>query len=279
MATTTLNQPRTANGTTGDIIRQIAVVAGFLSVIIGNTLSEAVPINAQTTGAISNRYPVLITPANYAFAIWGVIWLGLAAYAVFQALPAQRTNPTLRRIAPWFLLSCAANVIWLVLFHYNQFWLSCVAIGLLTLSLAVIYVQLGVGRRVVSTAERLCTHLPFSLYLGWLCVATIVNIAYSLYDSGLRPERGTQEIITVVMIVVVTGLGTIFAVRHKEIALIAVFIWAFTAIANSKVNGVNSTVGMAALAMAGLLAVLTIIVQLAASRMQRPVVSGLRSVR
>lgn len=282
MATSSMTQPRASSGNPSEIIRQIAVVVGFVGVIVGNSLAEAIPINNQTSAAISNALPILITPANYAFAIWGLIWIGLGAFAVYQALPAQRGNPLMQKITPWFLLSCFLNVFWLVTFHFNWFVLSCFVIAGLAASLVVIYVQLGIGRRSVSLVERLCTHVPFSLYLGWVCVATIVNIAYTLYKSGFQPDFATQEAFTVMMLVIASVLGTIFAVRNKEIALIGVFVWAFTAIGNARGVGtttpVSPTVQAAAFGLSVCLVIIVVIVQIMANRAPAPVVTGRRKI-
>jgi len=281
MATMTNSQPQsTVSGLSG-IPRQIAVLAGFIGVVIGNGLAEVVPINGQTSAFISNRLPILITPANYAFSIWGLIWLGLGAFAVWQALPAQRDHTLMNKIAPAFLLTCFLNVFWLVLFHFNQFILSSVVIALLTLTLIWIYLQLGIGKRAVSQAERLCTHVPFSLYLGCLCVATVVCIAYTLYDVGYRPELQTQEIWTVALLVVVTVLGAIFAFRHKEIALVGVYIWAFVAIANGR-NVVNPSqiVQTTAMVLATILVIVILMAQLRGAKLgnARPIVTGRRKI-
>jgi hypothetical protein len=290
MATLTQSQPQatSSGGLLTGIPRQVLVLAGFLAVVIGNSIAEAVPINQQTSAEISNRVPLLITPANYAFAIWGLIWIGLGAFAVWQALPAQRDNALMNKIAPAFLLTCFLNVFWLVLFHFNQFVLAAIVISLFTLTLIYIYLQLGIGRRAVSLVERLTTHVPFSLYLGWLTVATVVNIAYTLYDAGYRPDKQTQELWTVVLLVIVTIIGSLFAFRHKEIALIGVFVWALVAISNARGTGIteiqqqalSQTVQTAALACAGILVAITAFAQIATSRvsLQRPVVSGRRSI-
>lgn len=280
MATLTNSQPQSVSGGLSGIVRQIAVVAGFIAVIVGNVLSEAIPINGQTSAVISNRLPILITPANYAFSIWGLIWLGLGAFAFWQALPAQRNHALMDKIALPFLLTCFLNVFWLVLFHFNQFVLSSIVISLFTMTLVWIYLQLGIGHKAVSLAERLCTHVPFSLYLGWLCVATVVNIAYTLYDAGYRPELQTQELWTVALLVIVSVIGALFAFRHKEIALIGVFVWAFVAIANARgVVNPSSIVQTVSLALAGVLVILVLVERFRERTvMQRLIVTGRRKI-
>ncbi len=103
-----------------DRVRQILVVLAVLAMITVNILANALPINGQNTGEISDRFDVFFVPAGYVFSIWGLIYLGLLAYAVYQALPAQAENPTLRSIGYLFVLSCLANIAWIFLWHCNS---------------------------------------------------------------------------------------------------------------------------------------------------------------
>ena len=90
-------------------LRQFIVLLSILLTLIINGLANALPFNGLTTGEISNRFQVYFVPAGYVFSIWGVIYLGLMAFAVYQALPAQRANPRLRAIGGWVVLSSLAN--------------------------------------------------------------------------------------------------------------------------------------------------------------------------
>ena len=105
----------------GDYLRQFAVIVVTLATIAINGLATSLPLNGQSTGEISDRFPSLFTPAGYVFAIWSVIYLGLLAYMVYQALPSQRTNPRLRSIGWPYVVSGIANSVWIFLWHYNLF--------------------------------------------------------------------------------------------------------------------------------------------------------------
>ncbi len=109
-------------------IWQGVIVAAVLATIIMNALANIIPFNGQQTGEVSDKYPVLFVPAGYVFSIWGLIYAGLIAYAVFQALPSQRMNPRLAKIRPWVLVNLTANSIWLVLFHFELLAVSAVVI-------------------------------------------------------------------------------------------------------------------------------------------------------
>ncbi len=94
-----------------DTVRAIIVAVAVVAVIAVNGLANALPINGLNTGEISDRFEVYFVPAGYVFSIWGLIYLALATYAVYQALPAQRENEPLRRVGYLFALSCLANII------------------------------------------------------------------------------------------------------------------------------------------------------------------------
>lgn len=217
---------------TRDIIRQGANIAAFVAVIIMNALANALPLNGQTTGEISDRFPVLLTPAGFTFSIWGVIYLALGAFVVYQALPSQRENPRLRRIGYWFVASSIANITWLLLWHYNQYALSFVAMLALLGSLIAIYIRLDVNIAPASLRERLLVYAPFSLYMGWITAATILNAGVVLYDADLAQNflglsEPTWAAIMLSVVIVVTSL---LVLTRTDIVYAAVVIWAFIGI-------------------------------------------------
>jgi len=206
-------------------------VLAVIATIAVNGLANALPLNGLNTGEISDRFQVFFVPAGYVFSIWGLIYLGLIAFAVFQALPAQRNNPRLRLIDIPFVLSCLANIVWLFLWHYLQFPLTLLVMLCLLGSLITIYLRLEIGRARVSPGERWCVHLPFSVYLGWVTVATIANatdvLDYLKWDAwGIRPELWA-----VIMLVAATGLTLWVSLTRGDAAFLLVIVWAFVGIA------------------------------------------------
>lgn len=238
-----------------DTLRQSANVIALLATVIINALANSLPLNGKTTGEISDRFEVYFVPAGYVFIIWGVIYLGLVAFAFYQALPAQRENPRLRRVGYFFVWSCLANVVWLFLWHYEVFGLTVVAMLALLLSLIVIYLRLEIGRQQVSRAETFLLNVPFSIYLGWISVATIAN-ATSLLDYlnwdgwGLRPEAWFM-----IMIAAAVAIGAGMALTRNDAAYLLVFIWAFSGIAvkHAATTSVATTAWVATIAIALLL--------------------------
>src|SRR5512138_1928173 len=137
-----------------DITRQISVIVTVLGTLIVNGLANALPLNGQNTGQISDRFHVYFVPAGYVFSIWGLIYLGLIAYAIYQALPAQRQNPRLRATGWWISLGGLANSAWIFLWHYEQFPLTLIAMLVLLATLIVTYLRLRIGRTAVLPSER-----------------------------------------------------------------------------------------------------------------------------
>jgi tryptophan-rich sensory protein len=169
-------------------------------------------------------------PANYVFSIWGVIYMLLIGYAVYQARPSQRENPRLRRVGYLFALSSIANSAWLILFHYEYFPLTMVAIVILLLTLIAIYLRLGIGKHEVSGAEKWLTNVPFSVYLGWITVATIANASYVLYDANWDGFGLSGAVWAVVMLVIGTGITLAVIATRRDFAYTAVIVWALVGI-------------------------------------------------
>ena len=211
-------------------LKQVLNVLAVRATLAVNGLANSLPINGQTTGEVSDGIPTLFTPAGYVFSIWGLIYLGLIAFAVYQALPAQREKPFLARIGYWFVASCAFNVGWLFAWHYEQFVLSLVLMLGLLVSLIAVYLRLDVGRRPVSGAEKALVHLPFSIYLGWISVATIANVSITLYTLGWGGWGIAPQVWTVVVLIVGAALGVAMILLRREVAFPLVIVWAFAGI-------------------------------------------------
>jgi hypothetical protein len=219
------------SGTTGDIVRQTVNVLALLGTVVANGLANALPLNGQATGEISDRFDVYFVPAGYVFSIWGLIYLSLGAFVVYQALPGQRDNPALRRVGYLFALSCVANVAWLFLWHYERFPLTIVAMLALLLLLIGIYLRLGIGRAPASTAERWFVRVPFSIYLGWVTVATIANASQLLVYLNWGGWGISPEVWTLIMLGAATAITAAVAITRGDVAYGLVIVWAFVGIA------------------------------------------------
>lgn len=213
-----------------DSLRQWINVIACIAVIVINALADILPINGQGTGEISDRFPVLFVPAGYVFAIWGLIYAFLIAFTVYQALPAQRENARLRRIGWLFALSCLWNCTWILCWHYNLFPLSLVVMVALLVTLIAIYRRLDIGREHVARAEQWLIHVPFSIYLGWITVATIANASDVFYNLGWNGQPLPPAFWAIVMLVVATALTLYILRERRDIAYGLVIVWAFVGI-------------------------------------------------
>ena len=91
------------------ILRILNFIALIATITI-NGLANTLPINGMLTGEVSDSFLALFTPAGYVFAIWGLIYLALTAFAVYQILPSQKENSRIERIGIWFILANLFNI-------------------------------------------------------------------------------------------------------------------------------------------------------------------------
>ncbi len=214
-----------------DTLRQVIVALSVLATLVVNVLANALPFNGLSTAQISDQFKVYFVPAGYVFSIWGLIYIGLIAYAVFQVLPTQRENPRLRKTGYLAALAGLANCAWLFLWHYQQFVWTLVAMISLLVLLILVYLNLGIGRTQVSTAEKWAVRVPFSVYLGWITVATIANVTDVLYFlkwDGFGIGARDWTLILFAAVIVIAGL---MSLTRRDIAYNLVIIWALVGIA------------------------------------------------
>lgn len=213
-----------------DILRQLSVIVTVVGTLIVNGLANALPLNGQNTGQISDRFEVYFVPAGYVFSIWGLIYIGLIAFTIYQALPAQRENPRMRAVGWWVVLGNLANSAWIFLWHYEQFPLTIIAMLVLLASLIVTYLRLGIGRTSASLAETWMARVPFSIYLGWITVATVANatslLDYLKWDGfGIAPEVWMGIMLAAVLVITALVIFT-----RRDIAYTLVILWALVGI-------------------------------------------------
>jgi translocator protein len=229
-----------------------------------NALANALPINGLQTGAISDSFPVLITPAGYVFAIWGVIYLGLIGYAVWQTLPANARDPRVQALVAPIAIGNVANLAWILLWHYLLIPASLLAMLVLLATLIVVYRRLRATpprplRRASTasthsrpTAERIWARGTFSVYLGWITVATVANVTIVLYDAGWGGGILPAQAWGAIVLLVATAIGVRMLRGYRDVAYAAVLVWAFIGIvvAQSDSTFVAGTAVVGALALA-----------------------------
>ncbi|MDV3427631.1 MAG: tryptophan-rich sensory protein [Bacillota bacterium] len=203
-------------------------ILSFITMVYINVLAVIIPINGVTTGQLSNLYSNLFTPAGITFSIWGVIYLLLLIFIIFQA--KENGDNLVRNIGPFFIISCLLNGSWIFAWHYKFTFLSVVIMLSLLLSLIFIYTRLGIGKIQVSNKVKYMVHMPFSIYLGWISIAAIANITALLVKVkwrglGLNPVSWT---------IFALALGTLITLlliwNRNDIFFPVSVLWAFLGI-------------------------------------------------
>jgi hypothetical protein len=222
--------------------KQLAIfnLLGFILTIVLNGLANALPINGKTTGELSDAYPNLFVPAGFTFSIWAVIYLALLAFIVYQLKQAfskqSENNGFIGQIGIFFVLSCIANASWIVAWHYQYILLSFFIMLCILFTLLQIYQRLQIGLVSVSSAEKWLVHVPFSIYLGWITVATIANVTTLLVDARWNGFGIEPEIWTVLVIVVGGLIGSRVVEDRKDFAYGLVIVWAYYGIISKRMS-------------------------------------------
>ena len=249
------------------VFLQVINIITFLTTVAVNMLAGSTTLlNGVTSGEVSDIYPTLVTPAGFTFAIWGIIYTLLLLFTVYQLLPKNRDNPFISQIGVFFALSSLCNVCWLFLWHYDYIAYSVALMLALLASLILVYRRLGIGKTAVSLKELAFVHLPFSVYLGWISIATIANVSVALTAAGWDGWGIADATWAVAIICVALLLSSAVLVTRKDIAYSFVVVWALLGIM-TKQSGNESIVLASEIGIVLLLAAIG--VTIAASRLKR----------
>lgn len=202
----------------------------FALMVTVNALANILPINGVGTGEVSDSYPNLFAPAGITFAIWGVIYLLLAGYTLYQFGLFRRggngaKEDLYRSIGIIFSISSLANSIWIFAWHYQMLALSLVLMGVILVCLIVINEK--THKADLTGTEKLFVRLPFSVYFGWITVATIANVTTLLVANGWRGSVFPESVWTILVIIVGLLIGAATMIRHRDIPYGLVIVWAY----------------------------------------------------
>lgn len=209
-------------------ILSILNIFSFIAMVSINALANILPINGVKTGQLSNLYPNLFTPAGITFSIWGVIYLLLLIFIIYQA--KNKKEKFVEEIGAYFIISCILNGSWIFAWHYKLVLLSVVIMLLLLLSLILIYTRLGIGKKQVSKKVKYMVNMPFSIYLGWITVATIANITALLVNLKWNGFGLNPVVWTIVVITVGTLITLVMIWSRRDIFYSITVLWAFLGI-------------------------------------------------
>ncbi|MHB1346311.1 MAG: hypothetical protein ACYCXK_02360 [Candidatus Humimicrobiaceae bacterium] len=207
---------------------------GVLAVIFVNALAVLLPINNRTTQELSDKYPNLFVPAGITFSIWGIIYILLILFAVYQFVIAFRKVSDERgifeKIGILFFISCIFNIAWILAWHYEIVWLSLIIMALLLISLILIYVRLRTGSPGIQNTEKILVNIPFSVYLGWITIATIANATAFLVKINWNKFGISDQFWTIILIAIGVLITLIILFSRNDIFYCFVVIWALVGI-------------------------------------------------
>ena len=209
----------------------INIIAFTLTVLVNGLAGSTKILGGKSTAEISDANPTLITPAGYVFSIWGVIYILLGIFVVFQALPSQREKDYQKRIGWLFVLNSLINIAWLFLWQFEYLSLSVILMFLLLATLIAIYLRLNIGKSAVPLREKLAVHVPFSVYLGWITIAAIANVAATLVSVKWDGFGISQETWATLIIIIALLITLLVIATRKDVAYGLVVIWALLGIA------------------------------------------------
>ena len=250
--------------------RSLAIMnlAGFIGVVVVNALANIIPINNKTTGEISDQYANLFTPAGLTFSIWGVIYVLIGIFAIYNFVRAIKNNVPdssyVEKIGVLFFISCIANIGWIFAWHYEILPLSLGLIILLLVCLIAIYQRLKIG---ISRADKIQTYtgnIPFSVYLGWITIATIANTTVLLVAANWGGLGLSDEFWAIAVLAVALVITLIFLFLRRDVFYAIVVDWALLGILLKRLDAdVSSDEKVVMVSIIGMVVITTgIIVQL-----------------
>ncbi len=211
-------------------IKSILAVITFFGMIFVNALANILPINNITTGDVSNSYPNLFAPAAITFSIWGVIYVLLAAYTIYQTGIFQKkiltsTSKLFSEINTFYTMTSVANILWIFSWHYKQIGISVIFMLVILFSLIKIA---DITKKIkLSAKENFLIRVPFSVYFGWITVATIANVTTFLVSINWNGLGFTNQLWMVIILLVGAAIGLLRMLKDNNQAYGLVFIWAY----------------------------------------------------
>lgn len=210
----------------GDRMRSILVVVATIATIAFNFLAGTGRLNGVMTNEVSDKYPTILTPAGYAFSIWGLIYFGLIAFTIYQLLPSKLVR--LRSVRTLYIASCVLNCAWLYAWHSYAIGLCVILIFALLATLALINIKL---KNADSARDALFTKAPFGIYFGWVTAASIVNFVIYLRSIDVQMTASAWNILGCIFIAAALIAAVIVRVKIRNFLYPLAVAWAATGIA------------------------------------------------
>lgn len=207
------------------------VAISFLGMVTVNALANILPINGQSTGEVSDKFGNLFAPAGYTFSIWGFIYILLASYTLYQFGLFQKSGfsqKLLTKIGVYFIISSIANIAWILCWHYEKIGFSLIMMIIILLCLLKINQHIFIA--TLTQREKLFVRLPFSIYFGWITIATIANVTTYLVSIGWSGFGISEQIWVILILLVGVIIGSLTMLRYQDMAYGLVVVWAYIGI-------------------------------------------------
>lgn len=206
-------------------VLQIMNIIAFVAVVVMNGLADLLPINGQTTGQISDEYPNLFVPAPITFSIWLLIYSLLFLFCIYQGstlfedenkVSDNKKERVVEIIGYRFIISCILNIAWICAWHFHLLLLSVLIMLGLLVTLIGIFEKLHAATTYAGRKARWFVYAPFSIYLGWISIATIANITALLVSVNWNGWNIPEWLWACIMIIVGTILGILMLLRKNN---------------------------------------------------------------
>ncbi len=207
-------------------IFKILTPLAYIAMVVVNYLANALPIAGRNTGAVSNSYPNLFAPAAYAFSIWGLIYILLAIYVIYQSKKGK--DELVSKVNGLFVLTSLLNIWWILAWHHDWIWLSVIL--MLGLLFSLIKISKIFKAHTFTKKEKWLVRLPFSVYLGWITVATMANITVFLVSINWNGFGLSEVFWTVLILIVGAIIGSLRTIQNHNVPYGLVLVWAYGAI-------------------------------------------------
>jgi hypothetical protein len=226
-----------------ELILKISVVIAYIAMLSVNYLANALPIGGVTTGQASDNFVNLFTPAGITFSIWGLIYLLLLGYTIYQFNIWQKSDKQEKifiKVNKYFILTSLANIAWIFAWHYGIIWLALL-IMIVLLSLLIKIANI-INNNEYSILNTIFIRLPFSIYFGWITIATIANVTIFLQSISWDGFGVSEQIWTIIVLLIGTVIGITRMVKDKNIYYGLVLVWAYAGIwlKHTSQDGFNS---------------------------------------
>jgi len=211
----------------------------YIFMVTLNYLSISLPLGGMTTEQLSDKYDNPFTPIGFTFSIWSIIYTLLLIFSIIPLVnyfrgKTQKNKLVDKNIGYLYAISCALNGAWILAWQYQFVGLSVLIMLGLLVTLILIHLAIRKNTTGLTQNDRYITFPAFSIYLGWISVATIANITAWTVSIGWSGWGITQIMWTNIMVVVATLLGTVIYAKYRDVFFNLVIIWALYGIMSKR---------------------------------------------